>query len=420
MAALGVLCCLELYAWFALAKTYSRGGVVAVLGVLVCFFAFSRQDVFGKVWRRALNVIVRAALFLAICLIIGFAGRMSPGHLAQDASVSNRLELWRGALAMAWDSPFAGWGFKQGGMAYVNWYQPMERSVMPTSLVNGYLELAVGHNVVALFLVLSLFFGAILIAFKMRGRGWCVAAGACLLAWLIGNVWTCLWHDWSLWVLPGVSMLLLCIAGIRKKIVLTACIQGAGTALLVVAVLLGAGFAAAQNTYWRAKPLHGAGTVELSRRDSSVSSDKLCGLWVDGALFGNYYGKTIRASFRDVSAKGLVVYAPWYRSESRAGLRHDVYVFSGFHADRIETGEKGLRKTVVLFPTVYPPETVPSHFIHDEIMVCLPLADISQYDGPWHIWAATAGIKLIYSPSGGRTIQTAGDTAFWEDIINLY
>ncbi len=406
---------LELCCWFVIAKTYSRGGMLAALCALLCFFAVARQDGWHPFWRRGLNVLVRAGLVFLICVITGFAGRVSPGHLAQDMSVSNRLELWRGGLAMIWDSPFAGWGFKQGGMAYVNWYQAIERTVKPTGFVNSYLELAVNHGIFALFLSLSVLMAAVLIAFRMRKRSWCVAAGSCVVAWMVGNVWTCCWYEWSLWVLPCASMFLLFIAGARNKVALVSCIHSAGLALFAVAVLLGSGYAAAQNTCWKVKPLAGADVVMLSKRDSSETPDKADGLWVDGAIFGAYYGKAIRASCPGVASKALVVYAPWYRSGQRAGLRHDICIFSGFHADRIQSGERGLQKTIIFYPSVYPPEkSLPANH---GMMLCLPLADTSQYDRVWRIWAKRTGVKLIHLSQGGRLISTSNKTAFWSTIL---
>lgn len=406
---------LELCCWFMIAKTYSRGGMLAALCVLVCFFTVARQDGWGLFWRRGLNVLTRAGLVFIICIVTGFAGRMSPGHLSQDMSVSNRLELWRGGLAMIWDSPLGGWGFKQGAAAYVNWYQPIGRTVNPRGFVNGYLELAVNHGIFALFLSLFILMAAVLIAFRMRKRIGCVAAGSCVAAWMVANIWTSCWYEWSLWVLPSVSMLLLFIAGIRNKKALSGGMCSAGLALFVAAIVLGAGYAAAKNTVWKAKPLAGSDIVMLSKRGSSATPDRADGLWVDAAVFGMYYGKSLRAACPDVLPKTLVVYAPWHRSGQRPRLRHDVCVFSGFHAERIQAGEKGLRKTILFYPSGYPPsDTLPSH---DGMTVCLPLADASQYDRAWRIWTEKTGVKLIPSTEGGRTISASNNAAFWKAIL---
>ncbi|AWI08314.1 O-antigen ligase family protein [Ereboglobus luteus] len=404
---------LELCGWFVLVKTYSRGGLLAALCVLFCFFAVVRQDNWNDLWRRGLHVLVRVGLIFLICTLTGFAGRMSPGYLARDMSVSNRLDLWRGGLAMIWDSPFSGWGFKQGGMAYVNWYQPIEQSVRPTGFVNGYLELAVNHGVLTLFLSLSVLFATVIISFMMRKRSWCVAFGACAIAWMTANIWTCCWYEWSLWVLPGASVISLFVIGIRNKVALRSFICGTGLALFIVAVLLGAGYTTARKMDWQAKPLAGADVVKVSRRDSGASPDNPIGLWADGAIFGTYYGKSIRtsASSLDIlSLESLIVYAPWYRSDTHAaGVRHEVCVYSGFHASRLQAGEGGLKKTVVLYPSAYPPGSLPDT---RGVVVWLPLADASQYDRMWRIWAEKTGAELVYLSQGGRSVSVSNPVIF--------
>ncbi|WP_342750769.1 O-antigen ligase family protein [Termitidicoccus mucosus] len=407
---LALLYGLELCSWFVLVKTYSRGGLLAALCALLCFFTVVKQGNWNGLRRKGLNLIVRVGLILFICVFTGFAGRVSPGYLAQDMSVSNRLELWRGGLAMIWDSPFAGWGFKQGGMAYVNWYQSIEQTVRPTSFVNGYLELTVNHGVPALFLSLSVLLVAVAIAVTMRKHSWCVAAGSCVIAWMIGNIWTCCWYEWSLWLLPSASAISLFVIGIRNKGTLGSCICGVGLALFIVAGALSAGYAAAKNTYWQAKPLDGADVVKLSRRDACTAADNPSALWVDGTIFGTYYGKSIRASassFDVFSSESLIVYAPWHCSDPHTSLRPEVCVYSGFHASRVRLGGGGLKKTIVLYPSVYPPEGNPP--ANHEMAVCLPLADTSQYDRAWRIWTAKMGAKLVYSSQGGRLISPASN-----------
>jgi len=124
----------ELGVWFLLVKTYSRGGLVAAVAGMAFFFGLRgagravspkpphSSSTFSAVSEKPpyppiLKMAIRLALVAALCVAVGFISRFSPDHLAADKSVSNRLDMWRGALAMIYDSPFHGWGFRNGGLS---------------------------------------------------------------------------------------------------------------------------------------------------------------------------------------------------------------------------------------------------------------------------------------------------------------
>ena len=122
-------------AGFALVHTFSRGGLVAFLAGAGVLFLGSWKKPY-KLWRwipalLAVIVIAGAALWT------GFAGRMARSAPSADASVGNRLAIWRNVPAMMVDAP-GGWGRGNAGDAYMGWYQPLSSHLRYRTLVNSH------------------------------------------------------------------------------------------------------------------------------------------------------------------------------------------------------------------------------------------------------------------------------------------
>ena len=126
-------CCLSL---IALAATGSRGGLVAFLSGVVAWTVAKGRECR---WRLKEFVIPLAAV-LSVSLVatacFGLFHRF--GALAAgDASVNNRLLIWRQVPRMMADAP-SGWGVGNAGKAFVNWYQPLDRTERYRTLVGSH------------------------------------------------------------------------------------------------------------------------------------------------------------------------------------------------------------------------------------------------------------------------------------------
>ncbi len=120
---------------FALVHTFSRGGLVAFLaGAGVLFLGSWKKPYKLTRWIPALF----AALVIAgATLWTGLAGRMARSAPSADASVGNRLAIWRSVPAMMVDAP-GGWGRGNAGDAYMGWYQPLSSHLRYRTLVNSH------------------------------------------------------------------------------------------------------------------------------------------------------------------------------------------------------------------------------------------------------------------------------------------
>ena len=134
---------LSLLFWGGMTLTFSRGAVVAFsVGILPLLFAFRR--------RLCRPLPIMAAL-LALALAVAAVACRGPVRLpSADASVGNRLELWRAAPKMMADA-WGGWGLGSSGDVYMGWYQPLSFHERYRTLVSSHLtwltELGVGGRI---------------------------------------------------------------------------------------------------------------------------------------------------------------------------------------------------------------------------------------------------------------------------------
>ena len=147
-------------AWCGLILTYSRGGLVAFsVGLLVVLVTFRR---------RLLKFLPLVLLSVGLVLsAVVFCGREKGLALTDDASVGNRLEIWRAAPQMMADS-LTGWGLGNAGEAYMGWYQPLRSHERYRTLVSSHLTW--------------------LVELGLWGRmaycaGWLLMLGLCLRRW---------------------------------------------------------------------------------------------------------------------------------------------------------------------------------------------------------------------------------------------
>ena len=120
---------------YALVHTFSRGGLVAFLaGALILFVGSWKKPYKLRRWIPALLAVLVIA---GATLWTGFAGRMARSAPSADASVGNRLAIWRSVPAMMVDAP-GGWGRGNAGDAYMGWYQPLSSHLRYRTLVNSH------------------------------------------------------------------------------------------------------------------------------------------------------------------------------------------------------------------------------------------------------------------------------------------
>ena len=120
---------------FALVHTFSRGGIVSFLaGAAILLVGAWKKQCKLRRWIPALLVMLVIA---GAALWTGFAGRMARSAPSADASVGNRLAIWRSVPTMMVDAP-GGWGLGNAGDAYMGWYQSLNNHARYRTLVNSH------------------------------------------------------------------------------------------------------------------------------------------------------------------------------------------------------------------------------------------------------------------------------------------
>lgn len=188
-------------------ETYSRGGIVAFsIGLFIVLWgAFKTKD-------RYNFFLLLSALIFSITLVFfhPVQHRISPSFVSGDMSIINRLALWKGAAAMIFDAPW-GWGEGMSGHAYVQWYQPLHSSQEYRTMVGSHLTYFVEHSFFARYIYTLIWFFIICSAFPSIKQLRHYVAYAIAVAFFIGGLFSSVFEEAVLWIIPGCAIIYLLI-----------------------------------------------------------------------------------------------------------------------------------------------------------------------------------------------------------------
>jgi hypothetical protein len=121
-------------AW-CLVQTYSRGGILALIGGLIVLLAWSPRP-----WPRARLIAGLAVTWIIIVFILySRAGtRYGQGLFGDDPSIDSRFVLWSRFPEMLAAAP-RGCGWGRAGDVYTQWFQPLDQSENFLNLINSHL-----------------------------------------------------------------------------------------------------------------------------------------------------------------------------------------------------------------------------------------------------------------------------------------
>jgi len=412
--------------YFFLAKTYSRGALVA-LGAAAIFFilvnGIARFKEAFLVW------LLRLVICAGCVLSTGFYGRLAPIYLSEDLAVLNRIALWRGGLVMVAESPFRGWGAGESGRAYMNWFQDINRAEGYTTMVNSYLHVAVEHGL--LWLGFILFFLATLLLWVWTGARrddtetgrpvWLpslkTAAGASWMAWAVANLFTTLWIEPWLWLVPLLALFLIFWPSPSTdwcRLRFVGLIAG-GLAVLACGLLFLVGNRISRVECVSVHP--GDGVVLVGCQNRSVG-DAVASwhLWPDEQVLGQWPGKELRRWVQEsFQAPSLIVHQTKTKEQDTIPSKANVVLF-GRQCERFvksNRNEQLSRQWVVVHPTV-PPRSgsgkQPDKAV--SVVVVLPEIDELGLNTVWQKWSEAVGARVVVSPCVGLDIRAA-----WPQIM---
>ena len=298
----------------------------------------------------------------------------------------------------------------------------MEAAERPVGFVNSYLDVSVEIGLPVLAVVLAVFVFLILLAARRRDFIASIAAGACLLAWGVANVWSSLWMEPLLWVCPAFAAILIIIRA-DKSVMPAALLRSVAVAGAVIILIWGAGWFSARSFEWLIIKDASSERVSLRKRENAGGANKTGAqveIWADGAVFGAFYGRNIRAIAPWFPVSGAIVYPPWFaagRNQEHTEQKGNLRIYSGFQAARVFDTSRGEGNVILLHPTMPPPRGSMAKIENSKLLLCLPEQDTSGYSLQWRRWAAAMNVRLVYSPQLGPRIVLRGNVDFWRRLF---
>lgn len=327
-----------------LAHTFSRGGIFAAVVALALVAWY-----LPRTWPRKRV----GAVMVACAVIVGFAvhlqahQRLGQGLDGGDRSVTNRLDLWSAAPAMVRASP-DGWGLGNSGDAYMQWYQPLDRTERYRTMVNSHLTWLVEFPWRGRLLYVAGWGTVLLLSWPAAGRRWFILVFGIWVAFGLSAVFSSVAEEPLLWVLPLFGLLAVLAARLRHKEWPRPVAWGAPPALAAVVVGL-LSIPWSDGTPLRAGPgwvVWGNGQLET---------------WVivDRATLGNQYGRTFRAHLETdgvPDAVGMVEVLDVLPSDVWGGRIIVTGLPSEFQAGSLDPFLDGSGETILVNPGWHPAE----------------------------------------------------------------
>ena len=285
---------MEIALIFGLASTMSRGSIVVLICVCISMRILIKNKImagepltkkiigwisYNPIWR----------LFILFCNS-GLWGRSKPSFVAQDASISNRVDLWLGATKLISSAPLRGWSYPMTGAEYMNWFQNTSATTYYNGLVNSFLQIGAAWGLLALFFLLSVIFYALSNAKHLAGkkRSVGILCFLLILIWTISSLFSSMLSS-VLLILPplAASLVAITLHPLKKKPLISSL-----TASAVICLLLyvsGSAFA------WKDPLTITTGKNGIvSITNEQAKSIPTCAICVDEEALGRHYGKEVR------------------------------------------------------------------------------------------------------------------------------
>jgi len=408
------------------ARTMSRGAVVTLVCALACVWWVGKK---GSTGISACASSQRLKLFdirhrqKCLCYFFSYSpvwrlllllsspglwARSSPAYVAQDASIGNRFELWKGAVKLIATAPLRGWGYTHTGASYMNWFQGVNDHTYYNGLVNSYLQIGAAFGLPVLFGVLVVLFAVV---FQAHGRvaratrthgqdaratqtgGFAVhglAARATLLCflwiliWMLMSCFSSMFASPLLFVPPLVAVIVALFLHPPAKTEIIASLM-ISFSLCLLLFSLGHRFAGDDSL---SITRDSGGMVTVANNE--IKTGKTCVIFVDEGVLGEEFGKEVRKFMLAADFETCVVVdkvaqtfltVPIFQ-DSKNGTDRNVcatlIILSGITVDQVEIKE-GLAKYILLNPAFLPaympygsiqaivyPEINPRHYFEPE------------------------------------------------------
>ncbi len=401
---------IESLLYFSLAKTYSRGSLIALFAGALFFITSSGQKTMRRSWRLWA---IRFIILITCVAGTGLFNRFEASHLTSDASVTNRLDLWRGGVEMIASAPLFGWGSGESGRAYMNWYQDLEQAENYSTMVNTYLHVSVEYGLILFTGTLIGLFAILMMAWHSARLGDALAgaAGASIVAWAVANIFTTLWIESGLWVIPSISTMLVILRARKGQYQSIRLIKLMAASACVAVVLSGmlyiSGIVSAKRYAWTLHP-HRDGTIELISGAADDKSVPVWRLWPDSDVFGLTPGKEVRRWVAEMGAGHFYLHRGGSDKIMIKDTSNCAVMLCGRHSERlVEPGVLNFQTLWLLHPSTPPPASTAAFEVLPNVTVVLPEIDETGLNLAWRSWAKRTNARVIETPDSGLDVRSA-------------
>ena len=154
---------------FALSMTYSRGGYASLFasGIIVSFASWPRENdsmTIKNKWHLLLRYYACVLpLIFCMALLLTSSGwhRVRSSFDIGEASIANRLDLWKGGMCLIAERPLRGCSdIAPPGRIYAKWIQPLHKHESYRTLISDTLTITASYGIFAgfLFIVMGFFY----------------------------------------------------------------------------------------------------------------------------------------------------------------------------------------------------------------------------------------------------------------------
>lgn len=186
-----------------LVHTFSRGGLVALTAGMLPLIWLAKNYPWPK--SRLLGLAVSLFVIGGSSIYFQAYQRYAKGIGEEDRSISNRLSVWERAPRMMLDSP-NGWGPGNSGTAFMEWYQPLDRSEGYRTLVNSHLTWLVEFSWPLRILYLFAWGTVLTLCWPNRRMPWLAFCLGVWLAWTVAAIFSSVGESVWLWSLPALAL----------------------------------------------------------------------------------------------------------------------------------------------------------------------------------------------------------------------
>lgn len=399
--------------WALLGLTVSRSGLVAATAA----FIWIGWRTFPA-WRGRRMFVAGCALVCAgVAVTTGILPRTTATLVTPDASATNRLTLWRGALEMLAIAP-QGVGTGHSGAFFMNWLQASDATGGYRTMVNSYLtfltEWGLPFGVLAGFVFLALVL--VFIPGKTSSSALTNSAIACqaaLIAFAVAGFFSTTMETIQVWIpamiaLGGLVGLTLGSGRTRRLGFRPALGLAAGLSVGLVVLLWAAGCLLQAGNPLSLRFVKTKNRSILAVRSRHLGHGENAELLVfpDTSVMGQRYGKALRLLVTEhnfpltvhENPSGFQSTSGWMMAGGKYGAQGD--------------GQKGI---ILLAPEIpSAPEKMPEGGRHASVVIFQPGFD---EDGRVAFWNEVAirnpeAIQVIPVPGFGSDLSQA-----WPDIV---